>query len=160
MPKRQLNAKEILTDLRVGMNDTTLKEKYQLSAQGLQSVFEKLITAGLLEQSEVDDRLPSHERTVNLAWKCPACGKPQPREFEVCPDCGVIVRKYNPNATPSTASDTDGVMFGRAKVLWGVAFLLLLGILGAGWYYLGYPLEAASAQKSIWAPDHSPGSPR
>jgi hypothetical protein len=27
-------------------------------------------------------------------WKCPACAMPQPKEWEVCPQCGVIAAKY------------------------------------------------------------------
>ena len=27
-------------------------------------------------------------------WKCPACGLPQLKEFEECPQCGIIVSKY------------------------------------------------------------------
>ncbi len=94
MSKRQLSAKEILQDIRSGMDDAALMEKYQLSSQGLQSVFTKLVAAGVVKQAEVDQRPPSHERTVNFVWKCPACGKPQPREFDECPDCGVIVSKF------------------------------------------------------------------
>lgn len=93
MPKRQLSAKELLQDIRAGMDDTALMEKYQLSAQGLQGVFKKLVAAGGLKQEELDGRASDQERTVNLAWKCPACGKPQHREFEECPDCGVIFGK-------------------------------------------------------------------
>lgn len=135
MSKRQLSAKEILQDIRAGMDDIALMVKYDLSAQGLQTAFTKLIATGLLKQDDLDERTPSHEPTANLGWKCPACGKPQPTEFEECPVCGVIVRKYNSDAAPTTGSDAEGVTFGRTKGLWGVAFLLLLGVLWAGWHY-------------------------
>ncbi len=94
MSKRQLSAKEILADIRSGMDDAALMEKYKLSAQGLQSVFRKFIAMDVLKQTELDSRVPSHERTINVVWKCPACGKTQPREFEECPDCGVIAAKF------------------------------------------------------------------
>lgn len=94
MAKSQLNAKEILQDIRSGMDDRALMEKHRLSAQGLQSTFSKLIAAGLLKQSELYDPAPSHERTVNNVWTCPACKMPQPREFEECPQCGVLVSKF------------------------------------------------------------------
>ncbi|MGO9567370.1 MAG: hypothetical protein ACLP5H_07520 [Desulfomonilaceae bacterium] len=85
MPKIQLSAREILRDIRSRIDDTGLTAKYHLSAQGLQRAFNKPIAAGVLKQSELDDGVPSHERAVNLAWKCPASGKPQPPEFEECP---------------------------------------------------------------------------
>ncbi len=94
MPKPQLSAKEILQDLRAGMDDAALMEKYNLSAQGLQSAFNKLIAAGVLKQAELDQRTRPHEQVINTVWKCPACGKPQTRELEECPDCGVIATKF------------------------------------------------------------------
>ncbi len=59
MPTRQLNAKEILADIRSGVDYATLTEKYHLSVQGLQSAFKKLIAAGVLKHAELDDREPS-----------------------------------------------------------------------------------------------------
>ena len=94
MSKRQLSAREILQDIRSGMDDTTLMGKYHLSSQGLQSVFKKLIAVRVIKQAELDQRTPPHDRTVNLVWKCPACGKSQSREFEECPECGVIADKF------------------------------------------------------------------
>jgi hypothetical protein len=52
MPKRQLSAKELLQDIRAGMDDTALMEKYRLSEQGLHSAFRKLMGAGFLKQSD------------------------------------------------------------------------------------------------------------
>ena len=77
MSKRHLSGKEILQDIRAGMDDAALMIKYQLSAQGLQSVFKKLIAAGALNQAELDGRSSPHDRTINLVWKCLACGKPR-----------------------------------------------------------------------------------
>jgi len=31
----------------------------------------------------------------NIVWRCPACGMPQSHPCEECPQCGVIVAKYN-----------------------------------------------------------------
>ena len=77
-----------------GMDDAAIMEKYNLSAQGLQSAFNKLIAAGVLKQAELDQRTRPHEQVINTVWKCPACGKPQTRELEECPDCGVIAAKF------------------------------------------------------------------
>jgi hypothetical protein len=41
---------------------------------------------------ETSDRKASADHTMN--WKCPACGMPQSRKFQECPQCGVIVYKY------------------------------------------------------------------
>ena len=50
MPKRTINAKEILADIKAGMDDSALIEKCALSEKGLQSLFKKLTDAGLLKQ--------------------------------------------------------------------------------------------------------------
>jgi hypothetical protein len=47
--KREINAKEVLCDLRAGFNDAALMEKYKLSAAGLNSLKIKLTNANLLQ---------------------------------------------------------------------------------------------------------------
>ncbi len=116
------------------MDDAALVLKYNLSKEGLQIAFTKLIASGVLKQADVDNRASAHARTINPGWKCPACGKPQPKEVEECPVCGIIVRKYLSNDAPMAVSDSEGSMFGT-KSLWGVVILLLLGLLWLGWHY-------------------------
>jgi hypothetical protein len=36
----------------------------------------------------------SHKYNGKTVWTCPFCEMPQPGEFEECPQCGIIVRKY------------------------------------------------------------------
>jgi Mor family transcriptional regulator len=52
MPQREINAKDILRDIRSGMNEKSLMEKYRLSPIGLKALFEEMIAARLLERSE------------------------------------------------------------------------------------------------------------
>jgi uncharacterized protein (UPF0212 family) len=74
MKKRKITAREVLGDVRTGVSDPALMEKYRLSAQGLQSVFNKLLK--VLTQEELD--VPMSERTVDLGlFICPACGNIQ-----------------------------------------------------------------------------------
>lgn len=56
MPKRKIPAKQAVADIRSGMPDAALMEKYRLSAKGLQTLFSKLLEANLLAQSELDNR--------------------------------------------------------------------------------------------------------
>ncbi|MFH1115561.1 MAG: PilZ domain-containing protein [Pseudomonadota bacterium] len=37
---------------------------------------------------------PDGQAAVKFPWRCPACEMPQSREFEECPQCGIIVSKY------------------------------------------------------------------
>jgi hypothetical protein len=91
MEKRRITAREILADVRTGAGDPALMEKYKLSAQGLQSVFNKLLRAGVLTQQELDDRVPMSQRTVDLGLNiCRACGHIEAKEFTKCPRCGFV----------------------------------------------------------------------
>lgn len=94
MAKRKVNAKDAIGDIRAGMDNELLKDKYRLSDAGLQSLFNKLVEARLLPQSEVDKRLSPTETAVDRWWTCPACGSPQSRQYDECPQCGVIVEKF------------------------------------------------------------------
>jgi len=57
MTKPKISAKELIADIRAGMDDPALMKKYGLAAQGLQSIFNKLIAAGALQQDELDNRM-------------------------------------------------------------------------------------------------------
>lgn len=93
--KHRIDGKEALFDVRSGMSDHDLMTKYGLSANGLQSLFKKLLNARLIEYSEIADRESLSERTVDISmFRCPACGLPQFSPFDICPQCGIIVAKY------------------------------------------------------------------
>lgn len=50
MPGREVHAREILEDIRDGLDNDALKRKYRLTSDGLQRLFDELVEAGLLEQ--------------------------------------------------------------------------------------------------------------
>jgi|GEM_PF-1346393 len=90
MAKETINAKEILVDIKAGMDNAALMEKYQLSEKGLQNLFKKLEDAGVLKQREPEKRPSGPHKVIQYTWKCPACGKPQTRRSDECPECGRI----------------------------------------------------------------------
>jgi len=103
MDKRRITAKEILKDIRAGASDSELMKKYALSAQGIQSVLTKLLNSKLVTQTELDDRVPVSERTVDLGlFICPACGNIQGREFVQCPRCNFIAPQRSRQGTATT----------------------------------------------------------
>jgi hypothetical protein len=53
MNKPKIGAREAANDIRSGMTDAELMEKYHLTAKGLESLFRKLVEAKLLDQSFV-----------------------------------------------------------------------------------------------------------
>ncbi len=59
MSNKTIKAKEILADMKAGFDDDALMQKYQVSYSQLQSLFKKMVEAGVLLQMEVDQRLKS-----------------------------------------------------------------------------------------------------
>jgi uncharacterized protein YjbI with pentapeptide repeats/predicted transcriptional regulator len=52
--------------IREGMSDTALMERYNICAQGLQSLFTQLETTGILKRSELERRTPLSQQSVTL----------------------------------------------------------------------------------------------
>lgn len=50
MPERRINAREILRDVREGLDDTAIMHKYRLSPQGLRNIYNELVEFGYLER--------------------------------------------------------------------------------------------------------------
>jgi hypothetical protein len=66
MGKRSVKAKEVLADIRAGITDLDMMEKYQLSAKGLQSLFDKMVAAKLLTEDEIQDRMSTWLDTIAI----------------------------------------------------------------------------------------------
>ncbi|AFM27679.1 YIP1 family protein [Desulfomonile tiedjei] len=54
---KSISAKQILVDIRAGLSDAELKEKYKLSDKGLDSVRKKLQEAGLIQPDQKTDSM-------------------------------------------------------------------------------------------------------
>lgn len=93
--RKKFKAKEVITDIRAGLDDLALMRKYGISAFTLQMLLNKLVKTGYLEPEALDRRSHMLEKTVDLGFKCPACGILQLTEFDECPACGVIVSQYH-----------------------------------------------------------------
>jgi len=150
MAKLKISAEEVLNDLYYGMDNSGIMQKYELSRDGLHSLFRKLLQAGLMTQAEFEMRTQSPEEPAQLVWKCPSCRMPQTKVHEVCPQCGVIVSKFTkqepeqdqrnnpPDVAPEISSQpqTGGRPAGGAlaskmtkRNLVGIAAIVVLGIL-------------------------------
>jgi hypothetical protein len=56
-PERQIRAKDFILNINSGMSDEELMQKYKLSYKGLQSVYNKLLDAQLIDRDMILDRL-------------------------------------------------------------------------------------------------------
>jgi hypothetical protein len=62
--KKIIQARDIVMDIRSGMTDTELMEKYGLSAKGLDSAFQKLVKGRVMTVAEIYGQARSGEDTV------------------------------------------------------------------------------------------------
>ncbi len=65
MAKRTFSAKEILTDIKKGMDNSALMQKYGLSEKGLQNLFKKLVTLKAISHSELYERSKSYRERID-----------------------------------------------------------------------------------------------
>lgn len=71
--KRSIKAREIIIDVRSGLTDTELMNKYRLSAGRLKYVLERLVEAKALEESELLSRIfLAQESTATRAMRARA----------------------------------------------------------------------------------------
>lgn len=53
MVKPKIDVSEVLRDIRGGVNHFTMMDKYRLSAKGLNSLFKKLLDAGVVKRADL-----------------------------------------------------------------------------------------------------------
>lgn len=97
MPKPRISAKELVEDIRAGMDDAALMTKYGLSQKGLQSAFRKLLEGQFLDETALVGRGTHLKEIPDTMWTCQVCGKGQSKPFDQCPDCGAKIDKLDPD---------------------------------------------------------------
>ncbi len=68
MAPRKIKAREFVKDIRSGMDDPTLMNKYQLTPQKLEEVLEKLIQADFITVLELHERARLSDTQVTKAF--------------------------------------------------------------------------------------------
>ncbi len=87
---KKISAKAVLADLKAGVTDQELMEKYKLSFQGLQDLFSKLMAAKLVTKTYFDNRamkLAAVRADTAKKSSCPYCGYEATQPFTRCPRC-------------------------------------------------------------------------
>ncbi|MGB6064948.1 MAG: hypothetical protein WBG50_09070 [Desulfomonilaceae bacterium] len=92
MAKKNIKARELLSDVRAGMDDATLMKKYNLSARGVLQALNKLIGHGLMSPEELVERRSLAKTVYMPVFTCSACGDTQFSKVEKCPRCGARMR--------------------------------------------------------------------
>jgi rubrerythrin len=95
MPVQDIEAQQVVNDLRGGAKDAEIMAKYNLSLQELTQLFERLISEGLVQESEIQMRASVAETQQMEVFKCQACGKVVFDQSEKCPDCQGELKKLS-----------------------------------------------------------------
>lgn len=101
MKKRVIHTGEIIRDIRSGMSDTDLGQKYRVTPKGLQFILTRLSELGLVSDLELYERTSLSESDVSRAfsnsdtiYKCPVCGKRVPPSVDECPSCEAVTENF------------------------------------------------------------------
>lgn len=78
MSKQKIGAREAVNDIRSGMSDADLMQKYGLSEKGLDSLFKKLVEAKLLEESFLSKRSAAARSDRGTKPGAPSPRAPEP----------------------------------------------------------------------------------
>lgn len=171
--KRKLSANQIVADIRGGLDDALLKQKYGLTDKTLDSVYRKLTDAGLLTEAEILNRTASEpaqrpvDREYSLVgkWQCPSCHAPHDSEKKECPVCGIVVAKFaaRQESEPSLGDGTVPIASARwsspglrmAAVV-AIAILIAGGVFAVWVQFLEEPdpetgeFRAARSHRGTW----------
>ncbi len=90
--KKSVKAKELLADIRAGLDDAGLMEKYGLSRGGILKALNRLIWEGLMSPSELAERRSLAKTVYMQVFECRSCGDVQFSKVETCPRCGMRMK--------------------------------------------------------------------
>ncbi len=91
MAQRTVKAKEIVQDIRSGMDRAALLEKYHISAGELALLLKKLVELSALAPSEMEGIESQAGGAPAHVFECPECGTTDAADLDECPNCGAIL---------------------------------------------------------------------
>jgi len=81
-PTGQINVDHMVEDIRGGMDEASLMQKYDLTSRELQKVFRKIISAGFMTARELADRLKITESQLTEVFALATGAIKDPRQPE------------------------------------------------------------------------------
>jgi len=105
--KRKINARQLAADIRAGLDDTVLAQKYQLSGPQLRGVFKKLVEIGAIRGEDLKNRLDRQTGAAENQPECTACGTVLQQVGKFCPECGASLSDNAPKTSDSIAQESS-----------------------------------------------------
>ncbi|MBI4962540.1 MAG: hypothetical protein HY913_04625 [Desulfomonile tiedjei] len=152
--RKKISVSEALADIKSGLSDRELAEKYGLSGKQLEILFTKLVEAGQIAQSELDARKKALSGTIELDEEPPAQAPLEPspaRSREAVPIVPTasgqpvlpdeVARRYSRNAAMgiclSIVLSIFGSILGQFGDLYAVVGMILSAV-SIGLYFWGF----------------------
>jgi hypothetical protein len=105
MAKINISTDELLRDMLSGKDDDALMVKYRLSAKLFETLCDRLVETGQLTASKFSELKLLWAQKKGKVWRCPACHMPQHHPFDECPQCGIIISKYEKKLSGEKAGE-------------------------------------------------------
>lgn len=135
--KRRISAGEFIADIRSGLDDNALMEKYHLSEEALQHLLKKLVDSRAIRQSELDARTAGGNLPSSEVRTCPACGKRFVGDGDDCPKCGIVISKYEEKKKAEKEAAQRKRKTGRVKKVGiAVAAAVFLAVCAGAIYFV------------------------
>jgi uncharacterized protein len=101
--KRRIPALELVNDVRAGLSDEQLRNKYDVTAGVLQYLLKRLAHSGLITEMELFERTALSESDLMRAFSdhgetvlnCPICGKAFPDGQDQCWNCDTLTSTFD-----------------------------------------------------------------
>ena len=102
--KQRISAREVLEDIKTGMTDARLMQKYGLSEKGLESLYRKLIDRKVIKPSRIDGRGPVAALVLDAAaQETASSASPNAAQPPSAPNAA-----QSPTPTGSVGPETSG----------------------------------------------------
>lgn len=150
--KKRISGSELARDVRAGMEESLLLAKYSLSHDQLQRALGKLVSAGLLTETELQATANGDpELTMTISTKvCPICSQTQSEQATECSKCGVVFNKVRPDIAPEAYPEPESPAAGRGYVvIAGVCACLVVLLVVLVWTAVTARKEARVAYDEV-----------
>ena len=99
MRRRKINVRQVVADVKAGMDDKALKEKHNLSSGQVLKVLNELMSRGLMTPEALAARKSLAQTVYMPVFKCLSCKEIRFEKSERCPVCGGRMRILNEKKT-------------------------------------------------------------
>ncbi len=106
MAKRKISAKDLLTDIRSGLDYDALSEKHGLSVEKIVKLSNQMVDKGMIAESELPGAAPPAEPEIAKPPPMPPVGPPKPGPSEPATEAGVD-RRYSIEEFVRTTEQSD-----------------------------------------------------